>query len=174
MHEECCVLLWTSTRVNNCTNILPSLQLYAPYHWWRLDILQYPLILHQSANFSDKHWARILCLRTANIFSAFFFLLKFLFFCHFSSCVSVLYIMVVTSVLKLSLVKTTLAAQKDMWEKQLFFCLTHRSLHIHQFLNETFKIMLMGHKKQNKLKLIVIFWLLLFTWICVLYRRHSW
>lgn len=120
MHEECCVLLWTSTRVNNCTNILPSLQLYAPYHWWRLDILQYPLVLHWSANCSDKHWASIVCLHTANVFSAFFFFLMFLFFCHFSSCVSGLYIMVVTSVLKLSLVKTTLAVQKDMWEKQLF------------------------------------------------------
>lgn len=101
-------------------NILPSLQLYAPYHWWRLDILQYPLILHQSVSYSDKHWASMVYLRTANVFSAFF-------------CSKV---PVLLSLLQLRLwtvyfggdlsakvkpgQETTLAVQKDMWEKQLF------------------------------------------------------
>jgi len=93
----------------------PALELIAPifipHYNFMLHItgdVLYPLILHQSARYPDKHWASILYLRTANVFSAFSFL-KVLFFCQFSSCVSGLYIRVVTSVLKLSLVKTTLA-----------------------------------------------------------------
>lgn len=79
MHEECCVLLWTCTWVN-CTNILPSLQLYAPVHITG-DVLTYCnihwfCISLQSIQIST---GQAYCICTQLMFFQPFFL-KFLFF----------------------------------------------------------------------------------------------